>query len=433
MLHSNHQLLISPRTLSTQESSPFSPVDQNDPRVIAESETQKEEFRRVEFIVTNSKKLQDDLQNLGLRIKHHEENLRFLNNCTNSLDESILDIQVALGKYHLSGEAKTENVNTNYCQTEEDTIEQILRQEKSAAGILYQLKTRHGSQAPNIALTKDVLGIVATLGKIDNDNLSRLLSEYLGMETMLAIVCKTYEGVKALELYDRESGINKSAGIHGLGSSIGRPINARFLAICLEDLRPYAGEFVAGDPQRKIALLKPRLPNGKCPAGFLGFAVNMINLDSPNLSSLTASGHGLRETLFYSLFSRLQVYRTRAEMLLAIPFISNGAISLDGGIIRSNGIFSLGNRKDIEVTFPISSGTAYRPPYYMQTEENKIKEMKWEKERLLEDVEREQALLNQTKGKYESKKQEFIKFLAESSHSTFQNQVPVGQDRSIPR
>ncbi|XP_042506446.1 protein DEFECTIVE IN MERISTEM SILENCING 3-like isoform X3 [Macadamia integrifolia] len=353
MFQTNHQLLISPRALATRESSGFNPVDQNDPCLIAESEAQREEFRKVEFVVTKSKKLQDDLQNLGLRIKHHEESFTFLKNCINNLDESILDIEVSLGKYYSSREAKTESENNNHCQTEEDTIEQILQQEKSAAGILYQLKTRHGTQAPNLASTKDVLGIVATLGKVDNDNLSRLLSEYLGMETMLAIVCKTYEGVKALELYDREGGINKNAGIHGIGSTIGRPMDGRYLVICLENLRPYAGEFIADDPQRTISLLKPRLPNGECPAGFLGFAVNMINLDSPNLPFLTASGHGLRETLFYSLFSRLQVYRTRAEMVDATPFISDGAVSLDGGIIRSNGIFSLGNRHRGEIPYKL--------------------------------------------------------------------------------
>lgn len=86
------------------------------------------------------------------------------------------------------------------------------------------------------------------------------------------------------------------------------------------------------------------MPNGESPPGFLGFAVNMIDVESKNLFCVTASGYGLRETLFYNLFSRLQVYRTRAEMLLALPLISDGALSLDGGIIRSTGVFYLGNR-----------------------------------------------------------------------------------------
>jgi hypothetical protein len=53
---------------------------------------------------------------------------------------------------------------------------------------------------------------------------------------MLAIVCKTYEGVKALETYDNEGCINKSSGLHRLGASIGRALDGRFLVICLENL-----------------------------------------------------------------------------------------------------------------------------------------------------------------------------------------------------
>lgn len=54
---------------------------------------------------------------------------------------------------------------------------------------------------------------------------------------MLAIVCKTYEGVQAIEMYDEEGCINKNCGLHGLGASIGRALDGRFLVICLESLR----------------------------------------------------------------------------------------------------------------------------------------------------------------------------------------------------
>lgn len=54
---------------------------------------------------------------------------------------------------------------------------------------------------------------------------------------MLAIVCSTNEGVKALEKYDPEGTINSTGGLHGIGSSTGRKINGRFVVICLEDLR----------------------------------------------------------------------------------------------------------------------------------------------------------------------------------------------------
>lgn len=114
-----------------------------------------------------------------------------------------------------------------------------------------------------------------------------------------------------------------------------------FIFCCL---RPYLGEFIGDDPQRRLDLLKPKLPNGEPPPGFLGFAVNMINIDNDKLFCVTANGHGLREILFYNLFSGLQVYRTRTDMLQALPCIRGGAISLDGGIIKTTGIFTLGNR-----------------------------------------------------------------------------------------
>ncbi|CAK9138429.1 unnamed protein product, partial [Ilex paraguariensis] len=50
------------------------------------------------------------------------------------------------------------------------------------------------------------------------------ISEYLGMETMLAVVCKTYSGVKALETYEKDGSIVTGLGLHGLGASIGRPL-----------------------------------------------------------------------------------------------------------------------------------------------------------------------------------------------------------------
>ncbi|KAI8009047.1 Protein DEFECTIVE IN MERISTEM SILENCING 3 [Camellia lanceoleosa] len=121
--------------------------------------------------------------------------------------------------------------------SEEEPLEHIIGHKKSAAGILCLLKTCHGNEASNLLLTKDVLGIVATLGKVDDDNLSRLLSEYLGIETMLAVVCKSYNGVNALETYGNDGSVSKSSGLHGLGTSIGRHLDGHFQVICLENLR----------------------------------------------------------------------------------------------------------------------------------------------------------------------------------------------------
>lgn len=70
----------------------------------------------------------------------------------------------------------------------------------------------------------------------------------------------------------------------------------------------------------------------------------MIEIEAIHLQYLTEYGHGLRETLFYHLYRRTQVYKTRKEMMDALPFISDGAISLDGGMIRGPGVHALGTR-----------------------------------------------------------------------------------------
>lgn len=373
-----------------------------------------------------SQKLQEDLEMLGQTIKDREENIKFLKSQTNSLDESILDMRVKLGRFHSTSAVGMEaSMDPSIAQSFQETTESILKQEKSAAAILSQLKTCD-SQASEHPLSKHVLGIVGTLCKVEDDNLSRLFSEFLGKEIMLAVVCKKYDDVKALETYDKDGAIT-AFGLHALGvSSVGR-----FNVICLERLRPYYGEFIANDPQRRLDLMIPKLPDGKTPSGFMGFGVNMINIDSANLFGLIANGNGLRETLFYTLFSRLQVYKTRADMLQASPCIDHGGISLDGGIIKSPGVFTLGQQEEVEVKFPISPWLTHMPLNYIEIQ-NRIKKMEWRKERIHEDTMREQSLLEDVKRKFNFKKQEFVTFLATSSgYLNQQQQGQVGGDRMV--
>lgn len=55
---------------------------------------------------------------------------------------------------------------------------------------------------------------------------------------MLAVVCKTRGGLKVVETYDKEGLISKVLVFMELvGSSIGRPLDERYLVICLEKLR----------------------------------------------------------------------------------------------------------------------------------------------------------------------------------------------------
>ncbi|KAI6706534.1 hypothetical protein NL676_009496 [Syzygium grande] len=455
MISTSFQLSNNTTALAGQGSLASVVIDQNEGSANGNSGVLSGDVSQADTSTNSFKRLQDDLESLSLKIKQHEDNIKSLKAQKNMLDDSILDKEVVLGKYHSSASTGAED-NSFSNGGEEETTEQILKHDKSAAQILCQLKTCHGTQAPILDLSQDVIGIVATLGKVDDENLSRLLSEYLGVVTMLTIVCKTREGIKALETYDKDGSIDKSAGLHGLGSSIGRILDGRFLAICLEDIRPYVGDFVADDPQRRLDLIKPRLPNGQHPPGFLGFAINMVNIDATHMFCLTASGYGLRETLFYHLFSRTQVYSTRVDMLRALPFISGGAISLDGGMIRGPGIYSLGNgvdgvfhlaknntnllllhlsllsniREDVDVRFPVpsASGASGLPANYREME-NQMEDLKWRREKLLEDLRRERQTMDQAKLSFERKKQEFVVFLAQSS--SYVTQKRLGESSAL--
>lgn len=79
---------------------------------------------------------------------------------------------VNLGMHHSSARDVEENI-LSPAETEKQTIENILKQEKTAARVIYQLKNHHSLQVSNIPLVKDVLGLVATLGKVYDENLSR--------------------------------------------------------------------------------------------------------------------------------------------------------------------------------------------------------------------------------------------------------------------
>lgn len=111
--------------------------------------------------------------------------------------------------------------------------------------------------------------------------------------------------------------------------------------------RVFGGQQIKeSDGSRKLVLPAPLMPSGKIATGFIGYAVNMVEITSSHRETKTRAGHGLRETLFYGLFGELQVYETRDDMYKAAQArtcMNNGAISLDGGILRNNGVISFGN------------------------------------------------------------------------------------------
>lgn len=64
--------------------------------------------------------------------------------------------------------------------------------------------------------------------------------------------------------------------------------------------------------------------------------------------------------------------------------------------------------------FPKLSTTSSLPQNYLESE-RQVNELKWKKEKLEEDMKREQALWDNAKFNFDRKKQDFLKFLADSS------------------
>lgn len=65
----------------------------------------------------------------------------------------------------------------------------------------------------------------------------RMLAEYLGEDQMLAVVCRSYEAASKLEKYEWDGKVDSEHALYAVAKTFGKPINDRFLVICLENIR----------------------------------------------------------------------------------------------------------------------------------------------------------------------------------------------------
>ncbi|KAI3987980.1 hypothetical protein MKX01_021094, partial [Papaver californicum] len=294
------------------------------------------------YNLNDMKKNEDDVKRIGSLIEVQENNLKLLTEEKTSIENEISKLQGCNSFFDLlicfkNGFLMMMHLQI-YMGIKPITICKQIEMSNTAACVWCNIPADIQSQK-----LPDIVGIVALLGSVSTESLSRMLAKYLGEELMLAVVCKSYAAARCLEKYGKGGEVDRSDGLNIVAAQLGRPINCGFLVICLEDLCPCGGKFKSDDdPQRKLSLVDPLLPNGEIPSGFLGHAVNMVNIDIQQLHTRKNKGYYLRETLFYLLFEELQVYGTREQMNQARAFIKHGAISLDGGILKSNGILSLG-------------------------------------------------------------------------------------------
>ncbi|KAF9592428.1 hypothetical protein IFM89_014918 [Coptis chinensis] len=332
------------------------PPIQGSPAVLSKD---KQPF--MESVMTDSQEL-ENMFRVGTRIGDREKKLKLLNEKNETIMQGIFDLQEFIEPRMLK--------YLDYFLHEKEVISRHIEGKgDTAASIICEML--------KVIQWPGIIGVVALLGTVTLPSLSRMLAEYLGTDHMLAVVCKTYETASNLESYEEHGKVNYGSKLHEAAAELGKSINGRFLVICLEEIRkpctctclsdcigrsklfqlggsPYTGKIERNDLQGKLALPNPLLQAERTPPGFLGYAVNMINLEAPHFHTRTAKGYGLRETLFYLLFGQLQVYETREYMIGARSSINRGAVSLDGGIIKPNGVLSLGDWEP-EICFPVAS------------------------------------------------------------------------------
>ncbi|PKU75951.1 hypothetical protein MA16_Dca005998 [Dendrobium catenatum] len=285
-------------------------------------------------------KLDDEAAELGYQVGQLERNLKILNYQRERIVEEILELKVFVDQQQLSQIHLLVN-------TKEHVRKQVEEQGNTAAAAFFHLFYANTIEGPQFDYVDDIIGVVALLGIVSDYKLSSILAEYLGESYMLAIVCKSYETARELEKHSEDGAVNHNCALHAAAAAVGIRIQRRFNVICLEEIRPYEDP-IYNDTQRKLAIPAPRFPSGEIPNGFLGYAVNLITLDSHHSNTRTASGFGLHAVCSSPSGDQLEC------VMLAVPNSTElGTEQRVMGRILIDHRTAFGVRTEPEIKFPV--------------------------------------------------------------------------------
>lgn len=289
-------------------------------------------------IVQYTQSLKQELSTYKSQQEEKDERLKCLVAEQEQADQELITLQASLDSIC---EALPECLSTR-----ESMMKHIEEEHQDTAASVFCSLTKDVPPPRSWNLSnRGVFGIVALLGSVASTSLSRVLSAYLGKDTMLALVCKSSEYSPSFDEYLK---------LQAEAARLRRPITNPLQVICLDATRTWRSGLVENDPQRRLAMVNPSQRNGDPIPGFKGYAVNMIELALGDLDIGTKSGHGLRETLFYELFGDLQVYETGKDLEAALSYLVGvDAVSLDGVIKTRKGFLFSGSCIP-EVHFPIT-------------------------------------------------------------------------------
>ncbi|KAJ4781793.1 gamma-irradiation and mitomycin c induced 1 [Rhynchospora pubera] len=331
-----------PHRLSENFQLAFSPIscwsDESLQTYLGYTQELQEEVEAKGLVVV-VKELQEEVEAIGQKVGTLERSMDLLLNRKTDLENEISILKAKLGESY--------DKHVNLLEGTKETMKQEIEQlcPDTMASVLVQVSKR---AIPNFNLKNELQAdcdsLVALLATVDDPRLSRVLAKYLGEDLMLSVISST-EGSRSFVQYDSDGKANKSYGIHKVASTLGINIEKPFNVIALDKISPFVGELMNGDAQKKLAIPLPCSPHSQTdPAGFVGYAVNLLNLSMKKLD--------LRATLFYHLFGQLQVYQTRNDMEQALDYIKEGAVSFDGAIMRRKGIVTHEDQEP-KIVFPV--------------------------------------------------------------------------------
>ncbi|XP_071686179.1 structural maintenance of chromosomes flexible hinge domain-containing protein GMI1 [Rutidosis leptorrhynchoides] len=355
------------------------------------------------------KDLENEIVEFAFSIRKHEENIELLNCQLREIESQLSQLEVCRDQ--------TRSIHTYGSPTKNEIEARIESKTDTAAAFVLKLLKQLSSEFRR-GVMGNIIGVVALLGTTPTFELSRIFAEYLG-DQILGVVCKSYQDVSLLETYEANGQLNRTHALHMLARELGQSINGRYLVLCIEDIRACT---VDKDLQGKLLLPDPTFPDGSTPQGFVGYAVNLIDIDVDHLNTKTDAGCGLRETLFYRLFGETQVYKTREHMKNAIPCIKDGAVSLDGGILRGNGVTSIGCLEP-DIIFPVVPARNRVPSQRDMAVMRRHKELMLKRKETMDELIEKKKSLESEQKKLAKKRDKFVKYFARNQSVAASSQV----------
>ncbi|PIA31345.1 hypothetical protein AQUCO_05000016v1 [Aquilegia coerulea] len=167
---------------------------------------------------SGTQELHTEISRTGMKIMEHEKTLKLLCEKMATIDQDIRSSKALIGPQEISQ-------LSNFINDKEAMVRRIEGKGTKAASVICNMMKVAHSQGLQDQWFEGIIGVVALLGTVSNNNLSRIFAEHLGEKNMLAVVCKSYETARTLEKYEEPGKVD----LYAIAAELGQSINGRFM------------------------------------------------------------------------------------------------------------------------------------------------------------------------------------------------------------